>query len=112
MAFWFIRGLRKGVITTRYPAAAEASTKSLPTPPTFVRSRLTGELADRLAGACPNGALRRDDHDLVLDLGKCTGCGCCIDVAPEAACASGEFELAAVRRSDLVKRIPVGGGPK
>ena len=35
MTLWFIRGLRRGVVTTRYPARPDASAASLPTPPAF-----------------------------------------------------------------------------
>jgi flavoprotein len=111
MAFWFLRGLRRGVVTTRYPASPEPSTVWLPTPPAFVSSRLTRTLADRVADVCPSGALRRDGNDLVFDLGRCTACGYCLDAAPGVARRSGEFELAALQRRDLLKRIPIGGGP-
>ena len=35
MPLWFVRGLRRGVVTTRYPAAARGSAAFLPTPPAF-----------------------------------------------------------------------------
>jgi hypothetical protein len=110
MAWWFVRGLRRGILTTRYPAAAEASAADLPTPPAFRPELLTAELADQLAAACPSGALRRDGAELVYDLGRCTGCGRCIRAGGAVAVASGQFELAATARADLMKRIPVRGG--
>jgi len=108
--FWFLRGIRRGVVTTRYPARPEPSAAQLPTPPAFRSDRLTVELAERLAEACPAGALRRDGPDLVLDLAGCTCCGRCSEVGGEAVVVSGEFELATRDRGALVKRIPVGGG--
>ena len=44
---------------------------------------------------------------LIFDVGACTACGRCREAAPEAVTASGEFELAATARADLVKRIPL-----
>ena len=108
--FWFLRGIRKGVVTTRYPAERDVWTAQLPTPPAFRGDLLTVELAERLVAACPGGALRHDGADLVLDLGACTSCGRCTEVGGEAVVASGEFELAARDRGALVKRIPIGGG--
>ena len=106
---WFLRGIRRGVVTTRYPSRAEPAAAQLPTPPAFRAERLSVELVERLAAACPAGALRRDGPDLVLDLAGCTACGVCSEVGGEAVVASGEFELATRDRSALVKRIAIGG---
>jgi formate hydrogenlyase subunit 6/NADH:ubiquinone oxidoreductase subunit I len=107
MPLWFIRGLRRGVVTTHYPARADPSAAHLPTPPAFRPHRLDRQLADRLCGVCPSRALRRDGDMLVFDVGACTTCGRCRETAPEAVTASGEFELAATSREHLVKRIPL-----
>ena len=107
MTLWFIRGLCRGVVTTRYPARPDASAASLPTPPAFRPQGLTRQVADRLVGVCPSGALRRDGSVLVYDVGRCTACGRCAAEAPHAVTRSGEFELATADRSALVKNIPV-----
>lgn len=107
MPLWFIRGLRRGVVTTRYPARPEESAAFLPTPPAFRPRALTGETADHLAATCPSGALRRDGDALVFDVGRCTACGRCEAEAPHAATPSGAFELAATSRSVLIKTIPL-----
>jgi hypothetical protein len=112
MPLWTLRGLRRGVVTTRYPARPEPSAQLLPTPPAFRPQALTDELADRLAAVCPSHALARDGHALVFDVGACTACGRCRAEAPEATASSGEFELATTSRADLIKRIPLGGSPR
>jgi len=109
MTLWFIRGLRRGVVTTRYPARPDASARFLPTPPVFRSRALTRETAGRLAAICPSGALRLDDRTLVYDVGRCTACGRCAAEAPAAVQSSGEFELAAAARSELIKKIPIRG---
>ena len=109
MPFWFARGLRRGVVTTRYPAKSDASTVFLPTPPAFRPRQLTRQTADRLVAVCPSMALRRQDDVLIFDVGACTACGRCAQAAPDAVTPSGEFELAATARSALVKRIPLRG---
>ena len=67
MALWFFRGLGRQVVTTRYPSVLDPWTAALPTPPSFVPSRLTTALVHRLVESCPSGALRQEDRELVLD---------------------------------------------
>jgi hypothetical protein len=109
MALWLLRGLRRRVVTTRYPARPDPSAALLPTPPAFDPRRLTPELADRLVRLCPSRALRRDGEELLLDVGACTACGRCIQAAAGAARPSGVFELAATDPEQLRKRIPIQG---
>jgi hypothetical protein len=112
MPLWTLRGLRRGVVTTRYPARPDTSAELLPTPPVFRPDALTPGLADRLVAVCPSHALARDGGTLVFDVGACTACGRCRAEAPEATAASGEFELATTARERLVKRIPLDGSPR
>lgn len=106
MALWFLRGLRHGVATTRYPRGApEPWTHALPTPLAFDASLLDTALADRLVALCPSSALRRDGQVLIYDVGACTACGRCWAAAPAAVQPSGVFELSATAREHLVKRI-------
>lgn len=105
MTLWFVRGLRRGVVTTRYPVRPDDSARNLPTPPAFRAGTLDRALADRIIAACPSRALSREDNILVFDAGACTACGRCRDAAPSAVIPSGEFELAATSRDHLVKRI-------
>ena len=107
MPLWFVRGLRRGVVTTRYPARPDPSAAFLPAPPAFRPSRLDRRVADRLAEVCPSRALRREDDVLIFDVGSCTACGRCQEAAPEAVTSSAEFELATTSRASLVKRIPL-----
>jgi formate hydrogenlyase subunit 6/NADH:ubiquinone oxidoreductase subunit I len=116
MPLWFVRGLRRGVVTTRYPARPDRSAAFLPTPPAFRPRQLTRETVDRIVAACPSGALRRQEKGngqagwvLVFDVGACTACGRCAAAAPHAVIPSGEFELAATTRSALIKKIPIRG---
>jgi NAD-dependent dihydropyrimidine dehydrogenase PreA subunit len=107
MPLWFVRGLRRGVVTTRYPARPDPSAGSLPTPPAFWPGALTSEIADGLVAICPSRALTRDGDTLVFDAGACTACGQCQQHAPDVARSSGAFELAATARTTLRKRIPL-----
>jgi hypothetical protein len=109
MAFWFYRGVRRGIATTRYPKTVDPWARGLPSAPAFHSARLTGALADRLSRECPTYALAREGRELVIDLGRCTGCGRCSDLGPGAVVPSGEFLLASVDRGALIKRVPICG---
>ena len=87
MAFWFYRGLRRGIATTSYPKTVDPWARALPSPPAFHSARLTAEL--------------------VVDVGRCTGCGRCVALGHGAAQPSGEFQLAAPDRAVLIKRVPI-----
>ncbi len=107
MTLWFVRGMRRGVVTTRYPARPDASASDLPTPPVFAARAIDRALADRLVAVCPSTALRRDGADLAYDVGACTACGRCREQASWAVRPSGVLELAVTSRAHLIKRIPL-----
>lgn len=109
MPLWFVRGLRRGVVTTRYPARPDESAALLPTPPAFRPHELTRATADRMIAACPGPALSRRDDMLIFDVGACTACGRCAAAAPEVVAPSREWELATTDRSALIKKIPIRG---
>jgi hypothetical protein len=109
MPQWFARGLRRGVVTTRYPAKADPSASYLPGPPAFRSAALTRQQADSLVRICPSRALIRSGDMLVFDAGACTACGLCRESEPGAVTSSGQFELAATDRAQLMKRIPLLG---
>ncbi|HTZ63332.1 MAG TPA: hypothetical protein VMB51_04455 [Solirubrobacteraceae bacterium] len=109
MAFWFFRGVRRGIVTTRYPDVIDAWTQTLPTPPAFYSELLSTRLADHLVGICPAGALTRADRELVVDLGACSACGRCVEEGAGAVRPSGVFELSSTRRDRLLKRVPIRG---
>lgn len=110
MALWFLRGLRRGVVTTRYPdRPAEHWVQTLTASVEFRSTELTSSIAAALVEACPSHALSQDNGALVYDVGACTGCGRCRALAPTAVVGSSDQELAATDRADLVKRIPISG---
>jgi len=107
MTLWFLRGLRRGVVTTRFPARPDGSAPDLPTPPVFAAAAIGRAVADRLVEICPSRALRREGGELVYDVGACTACGRCREIAGQVIRPSGVFELAVTDRAHLIKRIPL-----
>jgi len=79
---WALRGLRNGVVTTRWPARPDdyaAATRG----PATVLAPLTGRPVN-LDGLCPTGAITREGPvPLRLDQGRCIQCGRCVAARPD-----------------------------
>jgi len=104
MIRWFFRGVAGRRLTTRYPRVSE------PAPPGFRARALLDPTATnpreawRVAQVCLPGALSLDLQDrLVLDAGRCIGCGLCADANGDRAVTMDPgYELATTHRARLV----------
>lgn len=103
MLEWILRGLGKGIVTTRYPRRPE-------TPPPGFRGRvelLRGEDATPVLEAlCPTRAIAVHDGRVALDRGRCILCGACVEAEPDRFRFVPAYETAARRRQARV----AGGG--
>jgi hydrogenase-4 component H len=113
---WVRKGLRTGVLTTRYPATPEQMAEEFRGRPVLDAERCQ---ADRGCTACVDvclpGALQllghtedekkttvADGQQLVLDYGRCIMCGLCVTACPENALRmTTDYELATTTRDDL-----------
>ncbi len=102
MIRWFLRGVSRRRVTTRYPDRKE------PAPPTFRARALTDpdavSRADALRSAqvCLPGALSLNDRgQLRLDAGRCIGCGLCVTPGRTIEMDPG-YELASASRARLI----------
>jgi Ni,Fe-hydrogenase III small subunit/ferredoxin len=100
MLAWIARGLRKGIVTSRYPRHPE------PLLPGF-RARVEVADAERgnaeLERLCPTGAIGvSGDGRVALDRGLCILCGVCVAAEPERFRFASEWETASRRRAGLV----------
>jgi Ni,Fe-hydrogenase III small subunit/ferredoxin len=100
---WVFRGLRNGIVTTRWPKRADEYFDELPAA-VSVRAHPGAAVPDEVsaaAAACPTDAISVAPRPR-LDRGRCILCGRCINLAPdwfawETGCAT-----AALTRSALV----------
>jgi Ni,Fe-hydrogenase III small subunit/ferredoxin len=77
---WVLRGLRNGVLTTRWPGRPDEYADSWRGLATVVGAGAGVELA----GLCPTGAIGADGGGGVsLDRGRCIGCGRCVTARPD-----------------------------
>lgn len=97
---WIFRGLRNGVLTTRYPRRAdeyaEHGVRALAEPTTSAHPE--PELED----LCPTSAITVDPGAVRVDQGLCIGCGHCIQQRPDAFTWSRGSETAALHRGGVV----------
>jgi Ni,Fe-hydrogenase III small subunit/ferredoxin len=112
MSLWVLRGLREGVVTTRWPKKPDRYADGWrgpavvhdPNPPTR-----TG-----LAGLCPTQAITVNDgapRDAVrLDQGRCILCGLCVAARPDvfgwSSGATGRTASALTRDQLIVPEVP------
>ncbi|MHB8229345.1 MAG: NADH-quinone oxidoreductase subunit B family protein [Vulcanimicrobiaceae bacterium] len=96
MSNWILYGLRRGILTTRYPQRSGAM-------PAGYRGAVTAlnvPLEEQRAGiaACLSGALQEGSPAARVDALRCYQCGECVRRAPTAFAISPAFEVARLRR--------------
>jgi Ni,Fe-hydrogenase III small subunit/ferredoxin len=82
--------------------------------PEVIAGRLDFEVASKAAAACPAQALWLEEqdgaHQLLLDYGKCNGCGRCIEACGEAFRSGRTGVPCGVVRSALIRRWNMDSG--
>jgi len=115
---WLLRGLRTGVVTTRYPQRPDSLPPGFRGQPLLDPARCwaaTGCAA--CAEACLPGAIRLEEAPVdpsrlrfTLDYGSCIMCGLCVAACPNHAMVmTPEFELAVRQPHDLIYAVDLGG---
>jgi Ni,Fe-hydrogenase III small subunit/ferredoxin len=108
VSLWALRGLRDGVVTTRWPRRADEYADAWRGPVTVI-----GE-ADALDvdGLCPTGAVEVADR-VRVDQGKCVLCGRCVAQRPDlfawGAGATGPDAAALTREALVVPQVAETG---
>ncbi len=112
---WILRGLRDGIVTTRYPSRPDGYGEGFRGEITVAstdtgledRSAAGPEAGRSPAGLCPTGAIGSAGgpargNGVQVDRGLCILCGRCVDARPDLFAYSPHVESAALRRSDLI----------
>jgi Ni,Fe-hydrogenase III small subunit/ferredoxin len=104
VSLWVLRGLRDGVVTTRWPKRPDEYADSWRGPVT-----VTGNAdATDVAALCPTGAIGVSDR-VRVDQGKCILCGRCVAARPDlfawAAGATGPGAAALTREALIVSQV-------
>jgi Ni,Fe-hydrogenase III small subunit/ferredoxin len=123
---WVFRGLRNGVLTTRWPAKPDEHADGWRGPATVLdgtNERVPGGAdgpglgdGDGLAGLCPTGAINGRGEGagwragIRLDQGRCIGCGRCVTARPELfGWTRGPAAAALTRGALVVPAVPETG---
>ncbi len=102
MSPWVLRGLRDGIVTTKWPAKPDDYASSWRGPAIVSDS---ARQADDVAAICPSGAINGGpDQSITLDQGRCVLCGRCVAARPDLFAWSAGAEVAALTRSRLIGR--------
>jgi len=98
---WALRGLRDGVVTTRWPGRPDPYADGWRGPATILDAHPAG--ATDLASVCPTGAISSNtDGSLQLDQGRCILCGRCAEKRPDVFGWSRGTSGGALTRDGLV----------
>jgi Ni,Fe-hydrogenase III small subunit/ferredoxin len=99
---WVTRGLRNGVLTSRYPARPDGYGENW-RGGIVVKSASAGASIADVAEICPTGAIARTpDGGPAVDRGKCILCGRCVAERPDLFEFDPSFEVASLSRPALV----------
>jgi Ni,Fe-hydrogenase III small subunit/ferredoxin len=111
---WVLRGLRDGVLTTRWPARPDQYAAATRGPATLLAGSAPApdqSPAGDVAGLCPVGAISADQAGRVrVDQGSCIMCGRCVQLRPDFFGWSAASRSAALTRAGLV--VPADESPE
>jgi Ni,Fe-hydrogenase III small subunit/ferredoxin len=105
MTAWVLRGLRDGVVTTRWPRRSDEYADSWRGPVTVIGDAHARDFDD----LCPTGAIEVADGRVRVDQGKCILCGRCVAQRPDlfawTAGATGPDAAALTREALVVPQV-------
>ena len=122
---WVRKGLRTGILTTRYPATRDQMPAGFRGRPLIDPARcLAGQGCAACVDLCLPGALRlspasngadkisSEATQLTLDTGRCIMCGLCVHACPAGALRmTEEYELAVTNQEDLRVTVSFAAHP-
>lgn len=99
---WITRGLRDGIVTSRYPKRADDYGPDHRSSVKVTEPLVTEGDEQALSSLCPTGAIVVTQGTLQVDRGRCILCGRCIAERPERFSYDGDPALARSHRQSLV----------
>lgn len=101
---WVLRGLREGVVTTRYPRRPDDYGAGFRGAVRVLDGGDATDDASQLVALCPTNAITAEGPRPVLriDRGRCILCGRCVEARPDRFAFDPGVELAGVRPGALV----------
>jgi Ni,Fe-hydrogenase III small subunit/ferredoxin len=108
---WALRGLRNGVLTTRWPGRPDDYAAGTRGPAIVLPLSTAGQVSDNdLVQLCPVRAISQDESGRIrLDQGGCILCGRCVSVRPDVFAWAAGPDSASLSRTGLV--VPADENP-
>jgi Ni,Fe-hydrogenase III small subunit/ferredoxin len=97
---WLTRGLREGVVTSRWPGGADVYEGESRSNLASVTDRFQGLRRPDLVELCPTGAIVDEPGGVRVVAERCIGCGLCVREAPDTFTFSTGSGQARLVRSD------------
>ncbi len=97
---WVLRGLRNGIVTTRYPNRPDPYAQGFRGAVAVTRPHQ--RLGPGASTLCPTGAITVDGAEVTLDRGRCILCGVCVRDLPDTFRWQAGSQTAALARGALV----------
>ena len=101
---WIPRGMRNGIVTTRYPRRPDGYGPEFRGSVAVARDVADDVDLARAAEACPTGAITLLNGQVELDRGRCILCGRCTQLCPRVFRFQSDFETSVIERHALVVR--------
>jgi Ni,Fe-hydrogenase III small subunit/ferredoxin len=99
---WVPRGLREGIVTTRYPRRSDGYGPAFRGTVVVDGGHRGDPALGTVAEACPTGAISVERGQARLDRGRCILCGRCAQLLPDVFRFDPTFESSVVGRDQLV----------
>jgi Ni,Fe-hydrogenase III small subunit/ferredoxin len=99
---WIPRGLRDGIVTTRYPRRTDGYGDGFSGTVVVQPGRPGDHQIAAVAEACPTDAITVEAGRVRLDRGRCILCGRCAQMYPQVFRLDPGFDTSAVSRDSLV----------
>lgn len=99
---WIPRGLREGIVTTRYPRRSDTYGEGFRAAVVVGGGPYDPDRMGAAVAACPTNAISFTTEEVQLDRGCCILCGRCTTVYPEAFGFTSDFEAGAFDRRQLM----------
>jgi Ni,Fe-hydrogenase III small subunit/ferredoxin len=106
---WVTRGLRDGIVTTRYPGRPDDYGQDFRGSVEVTDTARSGGYRRggvSVTGLCPTGAIQEKDGAVALDQGRCIVCARCVSARPDAFSFGADPHNAVLTRHQLV--VPDG----
>ncbi len=98
---WIPRGLRDGIVTTKYPRESDGYGSGF-RGTVEVNAGRTRQIPVGVVESCPTHAIDVGADSVKLDRGKCVLCGVCVRLAPQVFSFAPSVETAGLSRGALV----------